>query len=309
MGGYFFTVFGVLALMGATMTINAVWNYGPYDPSPVSAGAQPDWYMLFLEGALRIMPGGAEVVIAGFTIPFNVIVPAMIVPGILLGAFALYPFIEAFATGDKSEHHVVDRPRNVPVRTALGVAFLSELILLALGGSNDLIATHFDLSINAITNAFRVLFFVLPVVAFVVTKRICLGLQRRDREIALHGRETGTIVRFASGEYIEVHKPVDDHERWVLVSYEAPRPLEIEPAEDARGVRRRGYRFDRLRQRVSRFFYEDRIEAVTPAELAAAQSHGAHDTVAAAHEGAAELAGVGAPPAEVGAAGRGHPTS
>jgi ubiquinol-cytochrome c reductase cytochrome b subunit len=306
MGGYFFTVFGVLALMGATMTINAVWNYGPYDPSPVSAGAQPDWYMLFLEGALRIMPGGAEVVIAGFTIPFNVIIPAMIVPAILLGALALFPFIEAFATRDRREHHLADRPRNVPVRTAFGVAILSDLVLLALAGSNDLIATHFDLSINAITNTFRVLFFVLPVVAFVVTKRICLGLQRRDRELVLHGHETGTIVRFASGEYIEVHKPLDEYERWVRVSYEAHAPLEIEPAEDARGVRRRGYRLDRLRQRLSRFFYEDRIEPVTPAELAAAQAHGAHEELGASHAPAPELAGVGAPPAEIRGPGTGH---
>lgn len=287
-GGFFFVVFGVLALMGATMTINAVWNYGPYDPSPVSAGAQPDWYMLFLEGALRLMPGGAEVVIGSYTIPFNVIIPAMVLPGILLGGLFAYPFIEAFATGDKREHHVLDRPRNVPVRTAVGVAILSEFILLALGGSNDLLATHFDLSINAITNVFRVLFFVLPVIVFWVTKRICLGLQRRDREIVLHGRETGTIVRFASGEYLEVHKPLDEQERWLLVSYESPRPREIAPPEDSRGVRRKGYRLDRWRHRVSRFFYEDRIEAVTPAELAAAQSHGAHDVIGAG-EPAGEL--------------------
>ena len=302
-GGFFFLVFGVLALMGATMTINAVWNYGPYDPSPVSAGAQPDWYMLFLEGALRLMPGGAEVVIADFTIPFNVIVPAMIVPGILLGLLFAYPFIEAFATGDKREHHVLDRPRNVPVRTAFGVAILADLILLALAGSNDLIATHFHLSLNAITNVFRVLFFVLPVVTFMVTKRMCLGLQRRDREIVLHGRETGTIVRFASGEYIEVHKPVDEMERWVLVSYESPRPREIAPPEDGRGVRRKGYRLDRLRHRVSRFFYEDRIEAVTPAELAAAQSHGAHDVLEPGGANAALPTGA---PETIGSAPAGH---
>lgn len=280
-GGFFFIVFGVLALMGATMSINAVWSYGPYDPSPVSAGAQPDWYMLFLEGALRLMPGGTEFVIGGFTVPLNVIIPAMIVPGILLGGLALYPFIEAFATGDKREHHVLDRPRNVPVRTALGVAFLAEMILLALAGSNDLIATHFDMSINAITWAFRILFFVLPVAAFWITKRICLGLQRRDRELVLHGRETGTIVQMASGEFIEVHKPLDEYERWTLVSYEAPRPHEIGPAEDGRGVRRKRRRLDALRHRVSRFFFEDRIEPVSPAELAAAHSHGEHDAIGA----------------------------
>ena len=103
------------------MSINPVWNYGPYDPSPVSAGAQPDWYMLFLEGSLRLMPGFTEVVIGHYTLSLNVLIPAMVVPGILFTLLAAYPFIEAFATGDQAEHHVLDRPRNRPFRTAFGV--------------------------------------------------------------------------------------------------------------------------------------------------------------------------------------------
>ncbi|GAA3820231.1 cytochrome bc1 complex cytochrome b subunit [Cellulomonas soli] len=275
-GGYFFTVFGVIALMGGTMAINPVWNYGPFDPSPVSAGAQPDWYMLFLEGALRLMPGQAEIVVAGFTIPLNVIIPAMVVPGILFTLLALYPFIEAFATGDKREHHVLDRPRNRPFRTAFGVSLLTAFFILILAGSNDLIATHFHLSINDITWTFRVLLFAAPAFTFWITKRICLGLQRKDRELVLHGHETGRVVRFASGEYIEVHRPLDEHERWLRVQHSPTRPIEIEPAEDSRGVRRKGYRLDAIRQRVSRVFYEDRVEPVTPAELAAAHAHTAH---------------------------------
>ncbi|HEX5334080.1 MAG TPA: cytochrome bc complex cytochrome b subunit [Cellulomonas sp.] len=281
-GGFFFIVFSVIALMAATMTINPVWNYGPYDPSPVSAGAQPDWYMLFLEGALRLMPGQAEVVIGGFTLSLNVIIPAMIVPGLLFTALVAYPFIEAAVTGDKREHHVLDRPRNMPFRTAFGVSLLTAFVVLILAGSNDLIATHFRLSINDITHVFRVLLFVAPAFAFWVTKRICLGLQHRDRELVLHGHETGRIVRFAHGEYVEVHRPLDDHERWLRVQHEARRPLEIEPAEDSRGVRRKGYRADRFRQRLSRLFFEDRVEPVTPAELAAAHGHDEHDTLNAA---------------------------
>jgi ubiquinol-cytochrome c reductase cytochrome b subunit len=278
-GGFFFIVFSVIALMAATMTINPVWNYGPFDPSPVSAGAQPDWYMLFLEGALRLMPGQAEVVIGGFTLSLNVIIPAMVVPGLLFTALAAYPFIEAAVTGDKREHHVLDRPRNMPFRTAFGVSLLTAFVILILAGSNDLIATHFGLSINDITHVFRVLLFVAPAFAFWITKRICLGLQRRDRELVLHGHETGRIVRFAHGEYVEVHRPLDDDELWLRVQHETRRPLEIEPAEDSRGVRRKGYRADRLRQRLSRLFFEDRVEPVTPAELAAAHGHGEHATL------------------------------
>jgi ubiquinol-cytochrome c reductase cytochrome b subunit len=190
-GGFFFIVFGVLALMGGTMAINNVWNYGPYDPSPVSAGAQPDWYMLFLEGSLRLMPGQTEYVIAGYTLSLNILIPAVVVPGLLFTFLAVYPFVEARVTNDKREHHVLDRPRNVPTRTALGVAFLSAFIVLAVAGSNDLVATHFHMSLNSITWALRILLFVLPVVTFWITKRICLSLQRKDRELVLHGHESG----------------------------------------------------------------------------------------------------------------------
>jgi ubiquinol-cytochrome c reductase cytochrome b subunit len=271
MTGNFFIIAGVLTLMGATMSINNVWNYGPYDPGVVSAGAQPDWYMLFLEGALRLMPGeGTEWVIAGYTLSWNVLVPAVIVPGILFTFLFVYPFVEARVTRDDREHHVLDRPRNRPVRTALGVSFLTAFIILALAGSNDIIAVQFRLSINAITWFFRILIFVGPVLAFLITKRICLGLQRKDREIVLHGNESGRIVRFVGGEFVEVHTPLDEQERWLRVSYEAPEPLEIEPAADACGVRRQGYKSDRRWQKLSRFFYEDRVEPVTPAEVEAA---------------------------------------
>ena len=282
-GGFFFIVFGVLALMGATMTINPVWNYGPYDPSPVSAGAQPDWYMLFLEGGLRLMPGqGTEWVIAGFTIPMNILVPGVIIPGLLFTVLGAYPFVEAWVTGDRREHHVAERPRNNPVRTGIGVATLTAFIVLVIAGSNDILATHFGLSINDITWVLRVALIVAPPVAFWATKRICLGLQRKDRELVLHGHETGRIVRFASGEYIEVHRPLDEYERWVRVAHEPKRPLELLPAHDERGVRRKGYRRDALRARVSRIFFEDRVDPVTPTELAAAQAHGDHDALPAA---------------------------
>lgn len=275
-GGFFFIVFGVLALMGATMAINPVWNYGPYDPAIVSAGAQPDWYMLFLEGSLRLMPGW-EVVIGGYTLSLNILIPGVVIPGLMFTFLALYPFIERKISKDTGEHHILDRPRNAATRTSIGTAYLSMFLVLIGAGSNDIIATHFDMSLNMITWIFRVAFFVLPVITFMVTKRICVGLQRKDRELALHGHETGRILRFASGEFIEVHQPLDEYERWVLVGPERPQPLQIEPAEDANGVARPGHKKERRLQKLSRFFYEDRVEPVTPAELQAAQSHGEHD--------------------------------
>lgn len=273
-GGFFFIVFGFLALMAGTMSINNVWNYGPYDPSPVSAGAQPDWYMLFLEGSLRLMPGQTEYVIGGYTLSLNVLIPAVVIPGLLFTILAAYPFIEAAVTKDKREHHVLDRPRNVPVRTGVGVGVIVAFVVLAVAGSNDLVATHFEMSLNTITWIFRIAFFVAPIVAFWITKRICLALQRKDRELVLHGHETGRIVRFANGEYVEVHSPLNEQERWLRVNYDAHKPLEIEPAEDSRGVRRKGYKADRRWQKLSQFFYEDRIEPVRPSELQDSAAHG-----------------------------------
>ena len=288
-GGFFFVVFGVIALLGATMQINPVWNYGPYDPSPVSAGAQPDWYMLFLEGALRLMPGQAEWVIGSFTVPLNVLVPGLVVPLALLGPLALYPFIEAYATGDTREHHLLDRPRNAPFRTAFGMSLLTAFFVLVLAGSNDLIATHFHLSLNDITWTLRFALFVLPAIVFWVTRRICLSLQRKDRELVLHGNESARIVRFASGEYVEVHTPLDDEERWIRVQHEPIRPLQVAPAEDSRGVRRTGYKADVRRARLSRLFFETRVEPVTPAEYAAAAEH-RHAELEGPHDEPAEIA-------------------
>jgi ubiquinol-cytochrome c reductase cytochrome b subunit len=272
-GGFFFVVFGVIALLAATMQINPVWNYGTYDPSPVSAGAQPDWYMLFLEGSLRLTPGQLEVVLGNFTVPLNVLIPGLVIPLLLLGPLAIYPFLEAYATGDKREHHLLDRPRNAPFRTAYGMSILSAFFVLVLAGSNDLLATHFHLSLNDITWTLRFAFFIVPPIVFAVTRRVCLALQRKDRELVLHGHESGRIVRFASGEYVEVHTPLDEHERWIRVQHEPIRPVQIAPAEDSRGVRRKTYKSDARRQRISRLFFETRVEPVTPAEYAAAQEH------------------------------------
>ncbi|MDO5494383.1 MAG: cytochrome bc complex cytochrome b subunit [bacterium] len=276
-GGFFFIVFGVLALMGALLSINAVWAYGPYDPSPVSAGAQPDWYMLFLEGGLRLMPGW-ESVIFGFTLSWNILVPGVVIPGLLFTVLAVWPFLEKLASKDNREHHLLDRPRNAPFRTAFGVALLTAFAVLVAAGANDLMATHLHLDMFVITWVLRVGFFLFPVLAFMLTKRICISLQRRDRELALHGLPTGRIVQTEDGAMHAVHRPLDPHELWTLVSYESNAPLESVAEVNAHGVERKP-EVSKLRARISRFFYEDRVEPVTPAELAAAHDAHHHDAL------------------------------
>jgi ubiquinol-cytochrome c reductase cytochrome b subunit len=189
----------------------------------------------------------------------------------------LYPWIEQWATGDRQEHHLLDRPRNVPTRVGLGVMALTFYTILWISGGNDIIASAFKMSINDITNSLRLLVFVLPPVAFIVTKRICLGLQRKDREKVLHGRETGTIVRTELGEFYEVHEPLDAQARWLLVQHHSPSVPELAPATDANGVRRPGAALRQFQRRLANFYFEDRVAPVTPAELAAAHHEHAHD--------------------------------
>ncbi|MGL5858713.1 MAG: cytochrome bc1 complex cytochrome b subunit [Angustibacter sp.] len=280
-GGFFFIVFGVTALMAAVATINPIWAYGPYSPSQVTAGSQPDWYMGWLEGAIRLLPGWMEFEAFGWTFSLNVAIGGLVLPGIVTMAAFAYPFLESWVTGDKREHHLLDRPRNAPTRTGLGAMAIAFYLLMWAGGGNDLIAIAFGLSINDISNVLRVAVFVVPPVVFVVTKRICLGLQRRDRDLALHGVETGRIVRLPHGEFVEVHQPLPDHDRWLLVQHDTHRPLPLPEAADERGVRTPGYRRAKLRAKLSAFWFEDRVEPATPAELAAAHAHSEHDAIGA----------------------------
>ncbi|MGW7005687.1 cytochrome bc1 complex cytochrome b subunit [Streptomyces sp. NPDC054933] len=276
-GGFFFLVFGVIAACAAIATINPIWAFGPYRPDQVSTGAQPDWYMGFSEGLIRVMPGW-EINFWGHTLQLGVFIPLMIFPLVLV-AIAVWPFIEAWVTGDDREHHILDRPRNRPVRTGFGAAWISWYLILLVGGGNDLWATHFHLSINAITWTVRIGFFVIPVLTFVITKRICLGLQHRDRDKVLHGRETGVIKRLPHGEFIEVHEPLPQDQMHTLTAHDQPEPLEVGPEVDENGVRRKLDRKTKLRAKLSRSMYGEgaQIPKPTAAEHAEITSgHGHH---------------------------------
>jgi ubiquinol-cytochrome c reductase cytochrome b subunit len=213
--GFLFLVFGVLALLGAFFQINPVWLYGPYNPPQVSAGSQPDFYIFFLEGSLRLMPNW-ETNIWGHTISWNILIPGVILPGIMFNLLALYPAIEAWATKDKGFHNLLQRPRDVPVRTALGVMALTFYGVLFIGGQNDILARTFDWSLQATSWTLRFLLIAAPPIAFYITKRWCLGLQRHDEELLHHGIETGIIRRLPSGEYIEVTAPLPPQRAEVL---------------------------------------------------------------------------------------------
>lgn len=266
-GGFFFIVFGTIVLIASTITINPIWNYGPYDPSPVSAGTQPDWYIGFADGALRLVPPGWEFEGLGGTWTFSVLVP-MAVLGVFILLVMFYPFIEAWITGDKREHHIAERPRNAPTRTAIGAAGVTFYAVMWAAASSDLMATHFKLTIEWVTHTLQALLIFGTIAAYIITKRACLALQRKDREIVLHGVESGRIVRLPGGEYVEVHEKLNEYDRWRLVDFHDYKPLMIRPNDEGKITVGQ-----RARAALSRWFFEDRISPVTKGELEAGEEH------------------------------------
>jgi ubiquinol-cytochrome c reductase cytochrome b subunit len=274
-GGFFFMVFGVTALMGALLSINPIWKYGPYDPSKVTAGSQPDWYMGIAEGLLRIMPNW-ETHIWGHTISWNVMIPGQILPMVLFGMVIGWPFFEQWITGDKREHHILQRPRNAPTRTAFLAAMITVYGLLWAAGGNDILATKLHLSLNSITYFMRAAVFLVPPIVFYVTRRWCISLQRADNDRLLHGYETGIIMRSAEGGYSERHLPISVDSAYTLTARGRDQIHQVESDVDENGVVAPGSRSDHIRAKLSKAMYADNVQKPTVEELEEARHHAEH---------------------------------
>jgi ubiquinol-cytochrome c reductase cytochrome b subunit len=234
-GAWFFFIFASLVLLATFAEINPIWLYGPYTPVAISSASQPDFYMGILEGSLRMMPAW-EINFLGHTLSMSVLIPFAVPLTVVLGGAAFWPFFEQWATGDRSFHNINDRPRNAPMRTGIGIAAVVFYGILWAEGANDVIADKLQIPLYTITWISRVLIFVGPLAAFFITKRICLGLQRQDKQTLLHGYESGIIRQLPNGEFIEVHKPVNEEARAVLESKVVPALLPAPGSEDANGV-------------------------------------------------------------------------
>jgi len=232
---WFFFVFAACAILATFAQINPVWQYGPYTPIAISSASQPDFYMGFLEGSLRMMPAW-EWNFLGHTISFSVLIPFAVPAGIIFGGLLFWPFFEQWATGDRSYHHVNDRPRNAPIRTATGMAGVVFYGVLWAEGANDVIADKLQIPLYTVTWIARVLIIVGPLAAFIVTRRICLGLQRKDKELLEHGLETGIIRQLPHGEFVEVHRPMTEEERAILEAEKVPALMPAAGSEDKNGV-------------------------------------------------------------------------
>ncbi|HWO58904.1 MAG TPA: cytochrome bc complex cytochrome b subunit [Umezawaea sp.] len=208
-GVFLAVVVGVCAVLGGLFQINPVWNFGPFNAGQVSAGTVPDWYMAWTDGLLRLWPAW-ELYLGDYTVP-AAFFPFVLGLPLLTGLAAAYPWIERRLSGDRAHHNLLQRPRDVPVRTSLGAMALAYFLVALLSAANDVIAHAFDVSLNATVWAGRIGLLLLPPLAYFVTYRLCLGLQHSDRAVLDHGVETGLVKRLPHGAYVEVHQPLADH--------------------------------------------------------------------------------------------------
>ena len=177
--GLMLLVAAVLSLMGGLVQINPIWTYGPFIPTTVSAPAQPDWYLGWLDGALRLFPP-IEITALGVTIP-SPFIPGVLLPGAAFTIMTLWPFIERrFVTHDASAHELLDRPRDNAFRSALGVAALLVFVIATLAAGNDVAAIIFNIAVETMTDVLRIAIFVVPAIGFAVTWRIMHELHREE---------------------------------------------------------------------------------------------------------------------------------
>jgi len=219
-GAFFAFTLGIVAILAGVLQINPIWNLGPYNPSQVSAGSQPDFYMMWTDGLVRLMPPW-EIYIGGYTVP--AVFWVAVIMGLVFAMLYVYPWIEKRLSGDTAHHNLLQRPRDVPVRTGIGAMAIAFYLVLTLACVNDIIALKFNISLNTTTWIFRIGLLTAPPIAYYLAYRFCIGLQRSDRAVLEHGIETGVIKRLPHGEYIEVHQslgPVDEHGHPVPLPYQ-----------------------------------------------------------------------------------------
>jgi ubiquinol-cytochrome c reductase cytochrome b subunit len=180
-----FFVAAILFVLGGLVQINPIWQWGPFEPWLATNGAQPDWYLGWLIGALRLMPS-FDVTVGHFTLIPNPFWGGVLFPLFVLGVLAAFPWVEARLTGDRSVHNLANRPRDAPNRTAFGVAFLSWIFLIFAFGAGDRIFVMIGLSYNTLLYIFRFAIWIVPPILFLLVRRLCRELQAADRVEHIH---------------------------------------------------------------------------------------------------------------------------
>jgi ubiquinol-cytochrome c reductase cytochrome b subunit len=197
--GLMFATAGVLVLIGGLIQINPIWQWGPYETWLSENGAQPDWYLGWLIGALRLMPGW-EPHAGGYTFVPNAFWGGVFFPLIVFGVLYLYPTIERRLTGDERLHHLLDRPRDRPLRTAFGVGFATWVAMIFFAGSSDRIFVELGISYSGQVLAYEIAIFIVPVIIFWLTKKVCEELARSGAH-PLRDSSGARVRRTAAGGF------------------------------------------------------------------------------------------------------------
>jgi ubiquinol-cytochrome c reductase cytochrome b subunit len=184
--GLLFLTAALLFGLGGLVQINPIWQWGPYETWQATNGAQPDWYLGWLIGSLRLMPG-FDVSIGHYTLVPNPFWGGALFPLVVLAVLGAWPWIERRFTGERGIHNVLERPRDAPARTAFGAAFFTWVALIFISGSADRADVFFGIDYVSQVWFYRVAVIVLPLLVFFVTLRVCREL-RRGEEIE-HERE------------------------------------------------------------------------------------------------------------------------
>lgn len=180
--GLLLIVFGAIAALGGLAQIDPVWIYGPYDPASVMAGAQPDWYLGWVEGAIRLFPG-INLRIGHWLVP-ELFFPAVFMPSMLFAGLYSWPFIEKLFSGEKGDQNVLRLPYEQPILTAGGTGLFIFLLVLLIAGGDDFLALAIGGSVVEVRTILRILVLVAPPCAAALTYLICVRLKYRKSDPA-----------------------------------------------------------------------------------------------------------------------------
>ena len=202
--GLFFAVAAVLFALGGLVQINPIWQWGPFEPYIGTNGAQPDWYLGWLIGALRLMPH-FDVVIGNYTLIPNPFWGGVLFPGLVFGFLYLWPAIERRWTGDHRQHNLLDRPRDNPLRSAIGAALFGLVAVVFFAGAADRAFVQVGVPYESQLWGYRAAVIVVPILAFFLTKRVCERL-RASGEHPGRGSAAVVVARGPGGGF-EEHDP------------------------------------------------------------------------------------------------------
>jgi ubiquinol-cytochrome c reductase cytochrome b subunit len=174
---------GLLALAAVLIPWSDVALSGPYVPGEVGNNAQPDWFMFWLDGMLRMVPA-IEFTVLGITIN-ALFIAGLVLPGLVFGALIVYPFLERRVYRLQGDWHVLQNPLDIPLRAGFGLGTFSAILFMSAAATSDQISRITGIPIEGVLWFFRISTVVVPILlAIAITRYSRRRLARDDLEVA-----------------------------------------------------------------------------------------------------------------------------